>query len=92
MMQFVMFPPGKVMRTTIDIPERDHRLFKSLAHARNTSLSKIVLELARRGLETSGRVGESPAAYEISSVTGLPTFRSGRPITSEDVRTLEDEA
>jgi hypothetical protein len=80
------------MRTTIDIPERDHRLFRSLAHAQNTSLSKLVVELARRGLEAPGHVEESPEVYDISTVTGLPTFRSGRPITSEDVKSLEDEA
>jgi hypothetical protein len=80
------------MRTTIDIPESDHRIFKSLAHAQNTSLSKIVLELARRGLESPRQVAESPAVYRVSPVTGLPTFRSGRPVTVEDVRALEDEA
>lgn len=80
------------MRTTIDIPERDHRLFRSLAHAQNTSLSKLVVELARRGLEAPGRVDESPGVYEVSAVTGLPTFRSGRTITIEDFKSLEDEA
>lgn len=79
------------MRTTIDIPEREHRIFKSLAHARNTSLSKIVVELARRGLETTGKVSEPEPKYEISPVTGFPTFRSERPVTAEDVRSLEDE-
>lgn len=83
--------PARTMRTTIDIPEREHRLFKSLAHAQNTTLSKIVLELARRGLETSGRISETRAGNEVNPSTGLPTFRSGRPITEEDVRTLEDE-
>lgn len=80
------------MRTTIDIPERDHRLFRSLAHERNISLSKLVVELARRGLESPGCADESAGVFEISAVTGLPTFRSGRPITIEDVRSLEDEA
>jgi len=80
------------MRTTIDIPERDHRLFRSLAHARNISLSKLVVELARRGLEAPGRVDESPGIYEVSQVTGLPTFHSSHPISIEDVRSLEDEA
>jgi len=80
------------MRTTIDIPERDHRLFKSLAQAQNTSLSKLMVELARRGLGAPASVAEIAEAYQTSAVTGLPTFRSRRPITIEDVRSLEDEA
>mgnify|MGYP005867126751 CR=1 FL=1 len=59
----VRFHTSRLMRTTIDIPERDHRLFRSLAHAQNTSLSKLVVELARRGLEAPGRVEEAPGAY-----------------------------
>jgi hypothetical protein len=82
----------KAMRTTIDIPEQEHRLFRSLALLQNTSLSKLIVELARRGLEASQRVEESAAVYTVSPVTGLPTFRSKRPITAEDVRSLEDDA
>lgn len=80
------------MRTTIDIPEQEHRLFRSLAHLQNTSLSKLIVELARRGLEASQRVEESAAVYKVSPITGLPTFRSKRPITAEDVRSLENDS
>lgn len=80
------------MRTTIDIPEQDHRMFRSLAHAQNTSLSKLIVELARRGLESPQRVDESAGVYLVSEVTGLPTFRSDRPITMEDVKSLDDES
>lgn len=79
------------MRTTIDIPEREHDLFVSLAHSQRTSLSKLVVELALRGLKAPARVAETAAKYTISPVTGLPLFRSGRPITSDDVKALEDE-
>lgn len=80
------------MRTTIDLPERDHQLFLSLAHARGTSLSKIVLELARRGLRAPPLgVEDARAAYETDPVTGLAIFRSGHPVTIEDVRALEDD-
>lgn len=82
----------QLMRTTIDIPEQEHRLFRSLAHAQNTSLSKLIVELARRGLEMPCRVDEPAGSYQTSEVTGLPTFRSGRPITIEDVKSLEDES
>ncbi len=79
------------MRTTIDIPERDHALYASLAHAQRTSLSKIVVELARRGLEGAHGVAESVAVYDVDPETGLGVFRSSRPVTIDDVRALEDE-
>lgn len=79
------------MRTTIDIPEREHELFVSLAHAQRTSLSKLMVELALRGLKTPARVAEDELKYTVSPVTGLPQFRSGRPITSDDVKALEDQ-
>jgi hypothetical protein len=80
------------MRTTIDLPERDHQLFVGLARARRTSLSKIIVELARRGLSApASSVEESRACYQIDPVTGLAVFSSGRPITIEDVKALEDD-
>jgi hypothetical protein len=80
------------MRTTIDLPERDHRIFLSLARAQGTTLSKVVLELARRGLKAPLLVEEAKApAYRINPLTSLPMFRSSRPITIDDVKALEDE-
>lgn len=79
------------MRTTIDIPEREHALYTSLARAQGTSLSRLVLDLARRGLTASTSVSEAPERYEIDPETGLGVFRSGRPVTIEDVKALEDE-
>ena len=80
------------MRTTIDIPEREHALFVSLARARGISLSKLVLELSLRGLDTPSGVAEPAADYKVDPETGLGIFRSGRPITIDDVRAFEDEA
>ncbi|MGA0586715.1 hypothetical protein ACO2Q2_06240 [Dyella sp. KRB-257] len=79
------------MRTTIDIPERDHALFASLARAQRTSLSKLVVELARRGLQAPATVVEATPAYRVDPQTGLGVFRSGRPITIDDVKALDDE-
>ena len=79
------------MRTTIDIPERDHALYTSLAHAQRTSFSKIVVELARRGLENAHRVADESATYRINPRTGLAVFHSGHPVTTEDVKAFEDE-
>jgi hypothetical protein len=78
------------MRTTLDIPEREHALFTTLAREQHTSFSKLVVELALRGLKAPG-VSDAPAAYELDPETGLPVFHSGHPIGLEDVKALEDE-
>ena len=80
------------MRTTIDIPEREHALYTSLAHTQRTSLSKLLLSLARRGLESANRVADATPEYQIDPQTGLGVFRSGRPVTLDDVKALEDDA
>lgn len=74
------------MRTTIDIPEREHELFVSLAHSQRTSLSKLVVELALRGLKAPSGVRDEPPSYEIDPLTGLGVFRSGHPVTVEEVK------
>ena len=75
------------MRTTIDLPEDLHK--QALAIARDTSrtLSETVALLMRRGL------GQSLAAEVSLSVrTGLPVLHLGTVITTEDVRSLDDDA
>lgn len=79
------------MRTTIDLQEKDHALFVSLAQARGTTLSKIILELAYLGLQRPTGLREAAAGYSVSDKTGLPQFASSRVITAEDVRSLEEE-
>jgi len=79
------------VRTTIDIPEREHALFSALAHDHGTSLSKLVVDLALRGLKSQSAVAEAAARYEVDAETGLPVFHSGRTVTIEDVKALEDE-
>jgi len=79
------------MRTTIDIPEREHVLYTSLARAQRTSLSELLLDLARRGLESANHVVETAPLYPVDPQTGLGVFHSGRPVTLEDVKTLEDD-
>jgi hypothetical protein len=75
------------MRTTIDFPEELHS--QALAIARDTSrtLSETIVDLVRRGLG----YGQNPEMSH-SARTGLPVVSLGRVITSEDVRSLEDEA
>jgi outer membrane lipopolysaccharide assembly protein LptE/RlpB len=74
------------MRTTIDLPADLHK--QALAIARDTarSLSETVADLMRRGLEHGEGTGISQSAQ-----TGLPVLHLGKVITSEDVRSLEDE-
>jgi Arc/MetJ family transcription regulator len=74
------------MRTTVDLPADLHAQALAIARDTHRSLSETVAFLMRRGL------GESrAAAVTHSAVTGLPVVRVGRMITSEDVRSLEDD-
>ena len=57
-----------------------------------TSLNKLLLSLARRGLESANRVADSAPGYRIDPQTGLGVFRSGRPVTLADVKAFENDA
>jgi hypothetical protein len=73
------------VRTTIDLPDDLHRQAISIARDTSRSLSETVADLIRRGLGhgQASEIAPSPA-------TGLPVIRLGTPITSDDVRALED--
>lgn len=74
------------MRTTIDLPEDLHARASSIARDTSRTLSEVVSELMRRAL------GERPASSgERSDRTGLPVLTLGRTVTTEDVRSLEDD-
>jgi hypothetical protein len=84
------------MRTTIDLPPDLHAIAASLARHSGRSLSQTVADLLRRalgmdGVDAPSRVAEPRSRFRISPVTGLPTVRSPRPVTPEDVKALEDE-
>ena len=72
------------MRTTIDLPDDLHRLARQIAHEENRSMSDVIAELIRRGISQ----GTGDVA---TGVRGLPVVRIGRAVTSEDVRSLDDE-
>ena len=84
-----------MMRTTIDLPPDLHSVMHSLASSQRRSLSKVAVELMRRGLEaqSAGLAGLAGAAAPTPSPdTGLPLVRFPRIVSSEDVRALDDEA
>ena len=74
------------MRTTIDLPDDLHKQALAIARDSHRTLSETVADLIRRGLGTS-----SKTAISIDSRTGLPVVSVGTVVTSEDVRSLEDE-
>lgn len=74
------------MRTTIDLPADLHRQALAIARDTHRTLSETVADLIRRGLRAGGT-----AAISIDTRTGLPLVSVGTVVTSEDVRSLEDE-
>lgn len=74
------------MRTTIELPDELHSQVQAIARDTHRTLSETIAELVRRGLGHSN-------APEItrSRRTGLPVVTLGRTVTSEDVRSLDDE-
>jgi hypothetical protein len=75
------------VRTTIDLPEDLHRLTTAIARDAGTTLSETVTRLLRAALATPG-----PSRVTTSPVTGMRVLSLGRgPVTSEDVRSLDDE-
>ena len=73
------------MRTTIDLPDDLHRQAMSIARDTSRTFSETVADLLRRALG----FGEPHEVFRSPS-TGLPVIRLGVPITTDDVRALED--
>jgi hypothetical protein len=76
----------RLMRTTLDLPEDVHRAIVALARDRAQPMGVVVAELVREALGTSEEL-----RVEVDHETGLPLVRIGRPVTAEDVRTLDDD-
>jgi hypothetical protein len=74
------------VRTTIDLSDDLYRQALSIARTTGRTLSATVVDLMRRGLGQG-----DPAGVTRSPRTGLPVVRLGRPISTEDVRSLDDE-
>lgn len=74
------------VRTTIDLPNDLHKQALAIARDTHRTLSETVADLIRRGLGAN-----STAAISKDPRTGLPLISVGTVVTSEDVRSLEDE-
>ena len=74
------------MRTTIDLPDDLHKQALAIARDTHRTLSETVANLIRRGLGAG-----STATISRDPRTGLPLVSVGTVVTSEDVRSLEDE-
>lgn len=74
------------VRTTIDLPDDLHKQALAIARDTRRTLSETVADLMRRGLGAGGS-----ATISTDPRTGLPLVSVGRVVTSEDVRSLEDE-
>ncbi|CCG01305.1 hypothetical protein [Blastococcus saxobsidens] len=74
------------MRTTIDLPEDIHRVAAAIARDSNSSLSDTVTRLLRAALAAPG-----PVKVSTSRRTGLQVASLGRVVTSDEVRSLDDD-
>ena len=75
----------QAMRTTIDLPDDLHAIASSLARDRGCTLSIAVVDLLRRALGPNTRV------EVVDPRTGFPLLASGHPVTTDEVRSLDDE-
>jgi len=74
------------VRTTVDLPEDIHRVAAAIAHDSGSSLSETVTRLLRAALTAPG-----PVRVTTSARTGLQVASIGHVVTSQDVRSLEDD-
>ncbi len=81
------------MRTTVDLPTDLHNVVASIAAYSRKSMNQTVADLIRRALAQPATHVDAVATalVRIDKVTGLPTVRSPRPVSAEDVRALEDD-
>ena len=75
------------MRTTIDLPPDLHALARELAHQQNKTMSQVITDCVRSVLGITPNEGLRVE----TAPSGWPVVKLGRPVTAEDVRTLEDE-
>ena len=74
-----------IVRTTLDIEDEAYYIAKAIARDQNRSLGRVVGDLI---LQSSK--GGKGASIKMSDY-GFPTFRCTRPVTTDDVKALDDE-
>ncbi|MBL8471486.1 MAG: hypothetical protein KF778_12205 [Rhodocyclaceae bacterium] len=83
------------MRTTVNLPADLHLAVASIAAQTGRSMSQTIAELIRRGLTLGADANANAATLTqpvcMDSNTGFPLIQSPRPVSAEDVRTLDDE-
>jgi hypothetical protein len=82
---FVRLCYDVIVRTTLDISDEAYYIAKAIARDQNRSLGRVVGDLI---LQSSK--GAKGASIKMSDY-GFPTFRCGRPVTTGDVKALDDE-
>jgi len=83
-----------VMRTTVNLPADLQNAVASIAAHSRKSMNQTVADLIRRALAQPATPVDAAAAkalVRVDEATGLPTIRSPRPVSAEDVRALEDD-
>lgn len=75
------------MRATVDLPDDLYQIARAVAHDQRITLSEAVGQLVRRGLGTPTGSGATT-----DPATGLAIIHVGRPITSDNVRSLDDDS
>jgi len=74
-----------IVRTTIDISDEAYYVAKAIARDQNRSLGRVVGDLI---LQSSR--GAKGASIKMGDY-GFPIFRCARPVTTDDVKALDDE-
>ena len=74
-----------IVRTTLDITDEAYYIAKAIARDQNRSLGRVVGDLILQSAK-----GSTGAVIRMSDY-GFPTFRCARPVTTEDVKALNDE-
>ena len=73
------------MRTTLDISDEAYYVAKAIARDQNRSLGRVVGDLILQSVKAAKGTPIQMSDY------GFPTFRCVRPVTTEDVRALDEE-
>ena len=75
------------MRTTLDLTPEAYHLAKAVARERKKSMGAVVSDF----IVPPAKEEHSERIVLGTSIAGFPTFRSGKRITSEDVKAMIEE-